>query len=126
MTYDEETLKDLGNDTSFTERRAAEAERELVEWKKMRFMSDKVGDEFNALIISTTKFGCFVELEELFIEGLLPIDALPKDNYSYQENTRRIVGQRSKRTFAIGDAVRVALVKIDLAEKRLTFMLVSP
>lgn len=126
ISYDEETLKDLGNDTSFTERRAAEAERELVEWKKMRFMSDKVGDEFNAMIISTTKFGCFVELEELFIEGLLPIDALPKDNYAYQENTRRIVGQRSKRTFAIGDSVRVALVKIDLAEKRLTFMLVSP
>jgi ribonuclease R len=125
MKYDEETLKDIGNDTSFTERRAAEAERELVEWKKMRFMSDRVGDEFKALIISTTKYGCFVELEELFIEGLIPIDTLPRDQYAYQENSRRIVGQRSKRTFAIGDQVRVALVKVDLPEKRLTFMLVD-
>ncbi len=126
MRYEEEALKDLGNDTSFTERRAAEAERELVEWKKMRFMTERVGDEFNALIISTTKYGCFVELEELFIEGLIPIDSLPKDHYMYQENARRIVGQRSKRTFAIGDQVRVALVKVDLSEKRLTFMLVNP
>jgi ribonuclease R len=125
MDYDEETLKDLGNDTSFTERRAAEAERELVEWKKMRFMCDRVGDEFGAMIISTTKFGCFVELEELFIEGLIPIDTLPRDHYAYQENSRRIVGQRSKRSFSIGDAIRVALVKVDLSEKRLTFMLVE-
>lgn len=122
---EQETLKDIGNDTSFTERRAAEAERELVEWKKMRFMSDRVGDEFDALIISTTKYGCFVELEELFIEGLIPIDALPKDNYAYQESSRRIIGQRTKRAFAIGDKARVALVKVDLSEKRLTFMLVT-
>ena len=125
MAYEAEELKDLGNDTSFTERRAAEAERELVEWKKMRFMSDRVGDEFKALIISTTKYGCFVELEELFIEGLIPIDTLPRDHYAYQENSRRIVGQKSKRTFGIGDAVNVALVKVDLSEKRLTFMLVN-
>ena len=125
MRYDDENLKDIGNDTSFTERRAAEAERELVDWKKMRFMSERVGDEFKALIISTTKYGCFVELEELFIEGLIPIDTLPKDHYAYQENSRRIVGQRTKRTFAIGDSVRVALVKVDMSEKRLTFMLVG-
>lgn len=125
MRYEEETLKELGDDTSFTERRAAEAERELVEWKKMRFMSERVGEEFAALIISTTKYGCFVELEELFIEGLIPIETLPKDQYLYQENARRIVGKRTRRTFAIGDRVRVALVKVDLAEKRLTFMLIS-
>ena len=60
--------------SSDTERRAAEAERELVEWKKVKFMIDHVGDEFAALIISTTRFGFFVELEDLFIEGLVPID----------------------------------------------------
>lgn len=123
MRYEEESLQELGEDTSFTERRAAEAERELVEWKKMRFMSERVGEEFNALIISTTKYGCFVELEELFIEGLIPIDTLPRDQYTYQENSRRIMGQRTRRTFAIGDRVKVALVKVDLSEKRLTFML---
>lgn len=125
MTFEADSLKELGDDTSFTERRAAEAERELVEWKKMRFMSERVGDEFPALIISTTKYGCFVELEDLFIEGLIPIDALPRDHYTYQENARRIIGQRTRRCFAIGDRVRVALVKVDLTDKRLTFMLVD-
>src|SRR5579885_1608344 len=67
-------LRELGQDTSFTERRAAEAERELIEWKKAKFMQDRVGEEFDALIISTAKFGFFVELTELFIEGLVPID----------------------------------------------------
>jgi ribonuclease R len=120
-----ETLHQLGDDTSFTERRAAEAERELIEWKKTKFMIDRVGDEFAGMIISTTKYGLFVELEDLFIEGLVPIDTLPRDRYTYQENTRRIIGERSKRTFAIGDRVRVSLVKVDVAEKRLTFMLVN-
>ena len=69
---EDHALHELGNDTSFTERRAAEAERELIEWKKVKFMEDRVGDEFDALIISTTKFGFFVELTELFVEGLVP------------------------------------------------------
>ncbi|WP_031499725.1 ribonuclease R family protein, partial [Bryobacter aggregatus] len=125
MRFEEEYLKQLGEDTSFSERRAAEAERELVEWKKMRFMSDRVGDHFHAMIISTTKFGFFIELEELFIEGLVPIDSLPKDRYMYNEFSRKIVGERSKRAFSVGDKVQVALVKVDLYEKRLSFMLVT-
>jgi len=87
-------------------------------------MVDRVGDEFAGMIISTTKFGFFVELEELFVEGLVPIDTLPKDHYIYHENSRRIVAERSRKTFAIGDKVKVALVKVDVVEKRLTFLLV--
>ncbi len=120
----EDYLKQLGEDTSFTERRAAEAERELVEWKKTRFMSDRVGDEFDAMIISTTKFGFFVELEELFIEGIVPLETLPKGKYFYNESTRKIVAERGKLAFSIGDKVHVSLVKVDLTEKRLTFMLI--
>ncbi len=121
---DEDTLKQLGDDTSFTERRAAEAERELVEWKKTRFMSDRVGDEFNAMIISTTKYGFFVELEDLFIEGLVPLETLPKGKFFYNEATRKIVSDRGKLAYSIGDKLRVSLVKVDLSEKRLTFMLI--
>ena len=62
-------LKEIGDDTSFTERRAAEAERELVEWKKVKFMQERVGEEFEPLIISTAKFGFFVELAELFVRA---------------------------------------------------------
>ena len=68
----EADLHAIADQSSEAERRAAEAERELVEWKKVKFMIDRVGDEFAALIISTTRFGFFVELQDMFIEGLVP------------------------------------------------------
>ncbi len=119
-------LHAIATDTSDTERRAAEAERELVEWKKAKFMIDRVGDEFSGLIISTTRFGFFVELNDLFVEGLVPLDTLPGDRYMYNETTRKIVGQRSKRTFSMGDAVEVRLDRVDAVEKKLNFSIVEP
>jgi ribonuclease R len=119
-------MRSIAESSSETERRAAEAERELVEWKKVKFMIDKVGDEFSALIISTTRFGFFVELEELFIEGLVPLDTLPGDRYVYHENVRQIIGERSRRQFSIGDKVRVRLDRVDGVEKKLQFSVVAP
>jgi ribonuclease R len=109
-----------------TERRAADAERELVEWKKAKFMEDRVGEEFDGLIISTARYGAFVELTELFVEGLVPIDTLPGDRYTYQENVRKIVGQRTRREFSIGDKVRVMLDRVDPLERKLQFSMVEP
>ena len=117
-------MHSIAESTSTTERRAAEAERELVEWKKVKFMVDRVGDEFAAMIISTQRFGFFVELEELFIEGLVPIDTLPGDRYGYNENTRRIIGVKTRRQFSIGDKVRVRLDRADGVEKKLQFSVV--
>jgi ribonuclease R len=125
LIMDEAELAIIADTSSQTERRAAEAERELVEWKKAEFMVDHVGDEFQALIISTTKYGMFVELEEMFIEGLVPLESLPDDRYVYQENTRKIVGSRTRRQFSIGDAVRVMLDRVDPTERRLQFSLVD-
>ncbi len=122
---DESQLHDLGNDTSFTERRAGEAERELVEWKKVKFMQDRVGDEFDALIISTTKHGFFVELAELFVEGLVPMETLGGDRFQYHENNREIIGERSRRKYTIGDPVRVRLDRADVVERKLQFALVD-
>jgi len=119
-------LSAVADESSQSERRAAEAERELVEWKKTKFMEDRVGDEFDALIISTTKYGLFVELSDLFIEGLVPIDSLPGDRYTYHENVRKIIGQRSRREFSIGDRVRVLLERVDTIERKLQFSLVEP
>ena len=118
-------LKEIGDDTSFTERRAAEAERELVEWKKVKFMQDHVGEEFDALIISTAKFGFFVELAELFVEGLVPIETLPGDRYLYHDNDRKIIGERNRRAYAIGDQVRVYLDRADTVERKLQFGVVD-
>ena len=121
-----ERLEAIAHDCSETERRAAEAERELVEWKKARFMEDRVGEEFRGLITSTTRFGFFVELENLFIEGLVPIDTLPGDHYLFQEKVRKIVGQRTRREFSIGDTVNVLLDSVDPVERKLQFSLVEP
>jgi len=118
-------MRAIADSSSDTERRAAEAERELVEWKKVKFMIDRVGEEFPTLIISTTRFGFFVELEDLFIEGLVPLDALPGDQFHYQENTRKITGRRSRREFGIGDKVTVRLDRVDAVEKKLQFGLVQ-
>ena len=123
---EESDLSAIAGNSSDTERRAAEAERELLEWKKVKFMIDRVGEEFSALIISTTKFGFFVELTDLFIEGLVPIDTLPGDRYRYNENTRRITAERSRREFAIGDKVTVLLDRVDAVEKKLQFSIYEP
>jgi len=119
------TLRELGDDTSFTERRAAEAERELIERKKVKFMEERVGEEFDALIISTTKFGFFVELTELFVEGLVPIETLAGDQFRYHENGRKIIGERSRKMYSIGDQVRVRLDRADTVERKLQFGVVD-
>jgi ribonuclease R len=118
-------LPEIAAECSLSERRAAEAERELVEWKKVKFMEERVGEDFDALIISTAKYGLFVELTELFIEGLVPIDTLPGDQYTYQENVRKIVGRRTRREFSIGDKVRVVLDRVDGAERKLQFSILE-
>lgn len=124
--FDTRRLRELGDDTSFTERRAAEAERELIEWKKAKFMEDRVGDEFDALIISATKFGFFVELAELFVEGLVPMDTLPGDRFTYHENGRKIIGERTRKMYSIGDRLRVRLDRIDSVERKLQFSVAEP
>src|SRR5580704_10545376 len=117
----EADLHSIADQSSDAERRAAEAERELVEWKKVKFMIDRVGDEFDGLIISTTRFGFFVELQDMFIEGLVPLDTLPGDRFEYKENVRKIMGVRHRRQFSIVDRVIVRLDRVDGVEKKLTF-----
>jgi ribonuclease R len=122
----EPELRAVAEDCSQSERRAADAERELVERKKVKFMEARLGEEFAAMAIGTTKYGLFVELEEMFIEGLVPIDTLPGDRYTYHESVRKIVGQRTRREFSIGDRVRVSLDRVDAAERKLQFSIVEP
>jgi ribonuclease R len=120
-----EELHDIADESSQAERRADEAERELMEWKKVKFMQDRVGEDFDGLIISVTKYGFFVELKELFVEGLVPLASLTDDRYTYHENTREIIGQHSRKIFRIGQQVRVLLDRIDPVEKKLQFALLE-
>ncbi len=121
----EAELAQIAEETSQTERRAAEAERELVEWKKVRFMQDRVGEEFAALVLNPAKFGLFVELTDLFVEGLVPIDSLRDDRYTWRENTHEIIGERNGRRFRAGDRVQVILDRILAQERRLQFSIVD-
>ncbi len=118
-------LAQIAEETSLTERRAAEAERELVEWKKVRFMQDRVGEEFAALVLNPAKFGLFVELTDLFVEGLVPIDTLRGDRYTWRENTHEIIGERLGHRFRAGDRVQVILDRILAQERRLQFSIVE-
>jgi ribonuclease R len=114
-------LQALGVETSESERRAADAERELMEWKKVSFMAQHVGDEFDALIISLIKFGFFVELTDLFVEGFVGLSTLGDDFYVYREHERAIIGQHTRRAFHLGERVRVRLDRIDQAGNKLEF-----
>ena len=116
-----EDLHDIAEESSQSERRADDAERELMEWKKVKFMQDRVGEDFDGLIISVTKYGFFVELTDLFVEGLVPLDSLADDRYTYHENTREIIGQRARKIYGLGQRVRVIVDRIDPVEKKIQF-----
>ena len=114
-------LHDIAEESSQSERRADEAERELMGWKKVKFMQDRVGEDFAGLIVSVTKFGFFVELTDLFVEGLVPLSTLTDDRYVYHENTKQIIGQRTRTTYSLGQRLRVIVDRIDPVEKKIQF-----
>jgi ribonuclease R len=116
-----EELHEIAEESSRAERRAADAERELMEGKKVKFMQDRVGEDFDGLITSVTKFGFFVELTDLFVEGLVPLNTLIDDRYTYHENTREIIGQRSRKIYSLGQKIRVLVDRIDPVEKKIQF-----
>jgi ribonuclease R len=116
-------LHDIAQESSQSERRADDAERELMEWKKVKFMQSRIGEVFEGLIISVTKFGLFVELNDLFVEGLIPLNTLTDDHYTYHESTREIIGQRTRNTYHLGQRVTVIVDRIDPVEKKIQFAL---
>ena len=116
-------LHDIAEESSQSERRADDAERELMEWKKVKFMQDRIGEVFEGLIISVTKYGLFVELNDLFVEGLIPLNTLTDDHYTYHESTREIIGQRTRKTYHLGQPVEVLVDRIDPVEKKIQFAL---
>ena len=116
-----EELHAIADESSQSERRADEAERGLMEWKKMKFMERRIGEDFDGLVISVTKFGFFVELTDFFVEGLVPLNTLDDDHYTFHEDTRQIIGQRSRKTYSLGDRIRVLVDRIDPVEKKIQF-----
>lgn len=120
-TFRDEELRPLARETSETERRAEDAERELIEWKKMNFMASRVGDEFEALLISLTRHGLYVELTDLFVEGFIPVETLPGWGWTYREKLRAFVSRDGRRAFRLGDRLRVRLDRADRDRSKLLF-----
>jgi ribonuclease R len=111
--------------SSERERRAEQAERESLLWKKIVFMKDKVGREFDAYATGVASFGVFVTLRDFFVEGLVPISALGSDFFVYEEKQHRLRGRSSGKTYRLGDSMRVRLVAIDEVRRRLDFRLAA-
>ena len=119
----DEDLPEVGRHTSEMEVRAAEAEREIIQWKKVRFMADKVGDAFEAYITGVTSFGMFVELIEHYVEGLVHVSTMADDYYRYSEQSHSLFGENTKKVYRLGDKVTVQVVRVDQERRQIDLAL---
>ena len=121
----ERWLPDASAQCSERERRAESAEREAQSWKKFVYLSKKVGEEFEAYVSAVVPFGLFITLEDVYADGLLPMDALGDDWYRYEDVEHRLVGESTGRVYRLGDHLRVKLVRADFDKRLLDFRLVG-
>ncbi|GHE20733.1 ribonuclease R [Halomonas urumqiensis] len=121
--YTFEQMLELGERCSMTERRADDATRDVEDWLKCEFMSDKLGDIFDGTIASVTQFGIFVRLDEVYVEGLVHVTSLPSDYYHYEPEKHRLKGERSGMSYRLGDGVTVQVARVDLNDRKIDFEL---
>jgi ribonuclease R len=114
-----EDLPEIARHTSERERRANDAERELVQWKKVRFMADKVGDEFQGYVTGVSAFGLFIELVEHFVEGMVHVSTMADDYYRFVERAHFLRGERNERVYRLGDRVNVQVIRVDLERRQI-------
>ena len=121
--YTFEQMLELGEHCSMTERRADDATRDVEDWLKCEFMSDKLGEVYDGTIASVTQFGIFVRLDEVYVEGLVHVTSLPSDYYHYEPEKHRLKGERSGMSYRLGDGVTVQVARVDLDERKIDFAL---
>jgi ribonuclease R len=114
-----------GEHCSMTERRADEATRDAMDWLKCEFMLDKVGEKFEGVISSVTGFGIFVELKDIYVEGLVHVSSFKNDYYHFDPAHHRLVGERSRKIYRLGDSVEVLVARVDLDDKKIDFDLMQ-
>jgi ribonuclease R len=121
FTHSAREMETLGTECSFRERRADEAARSVVAWLKCEYMRPRVGEEFDSVVTGVTDFGLFVQLKSMQVDGLVHVTSLPADYFHFHERDRTLVGERTKQRFSIGDELRVRLVRVDSAERKIDF-----
>ncbi len=119
--YSVTQMENLGSHCSMTERRADEATRDAMDWLKAEYMQDKLGEEFDGLITGVLPFGLFVQLKDLYVEGLVHVTSLPSDYYSHDPVGHRMVGERSGRIYRLTDPIRVRVSNVNLEEHKIDF-----
>lgn len=119
--YSMEDMLVLGEQCSLCERRADDATRDVVSWLKCEYLRDRVGEVFDGVIASVTSFGLFVELKGLYIEGLVHVTSLPQDYYVHEPARNRMIGERTRKTFSMGDELKVRVARVDLDERKIDF-----
>ena len=120
-----EELPEIAKHSSEMERRADEAERELLQWKKVRFMADKVGDEYEGFITGVAPFGLFIELSEHYVEGLVHVSSMADDYYRFVEQQHVLRGENTKKVYRLGDKVVVQVVRVDMERRQVDLGLVE-
>ena len=121
--YDEVALVSLGEQCSSTERRADEATRDVMQWLKCEYLLERVGEKHLSIVSSITNFGLFVELQDLYIEGLIHITALPKDFYEFDQASMQLIGRSTRRIFSLGDRALVQIARVNLDERKIDLVL---
>jgi ribonuclease R len=121
----EEELPETARHASEMERRADDAERELLQWKKVRFMANKVGDEYSGYITGVAPFGLFVELVEHYVEGLVHVSSMADDYYRFVEQEHVLRGEHTKKSYRLGDRVDVQVVRVDMERRQVDLGLVE-
>jgi ribonuclease R len=120
-----EALPEMGRHLSEMERRASDAERELVEWKKVRFMADKIGETFTGYVTGVQSFGLFVELEQVYVQGLVHVSSMTDDYYAFDEKAHTLEGESARRVYRLGDRVEVQVARVDLERRQIELALVD-
>jgi ribonuclease R len=121
--YTKAMMQGFGGHCSLTERRADDASRDVVMWYKCEFMHDKLGKVFTGIVSGVTSFGIFVELKDIFVEGLVHITSLKKDYYKFDAIHQRLIGKRSGMVYRLGDPIRVLVAKVDIDEREINLEL---
>jgi ribonuclease R len=124
--YEAHDVHAIGEHCSMTERRADEAVRDVVNWLKCEYLEERVGERFDGVISGVTGFGLFVELDEVYADGLVHVSALQNDYYQFDAGRHRLIGERSRRVYGLGDRVRVQIVRVDLDERKIDLVLDEP
>jgi ribonuclease R len=126
LDYGKSDLQQISEHCSGTERRADEATRDASDWLKCEFMQDKLGERFDGTITSVTSFGIFVQLDEVYIDGLVHITALDNDYYHFDPIGHRLHGERTGTVYRLGDRLRVQVAAVNLDDRKIDFVLAEP